>query len=303
MNEKYDVIIIGTWSAGLPAWMYASRYNLKNLIIWKMPGWALSTSHLVENYPWYLWNPWREIMNKFREQAENSGSEILFWEVKEIKKITENNFEIELTNEKKYFSKKVIISTWNNYKKLNIESEIKFHWKWVSYCATCDWMFFKWKDVAIIWGGNTAITEALYLSEICNKVYIIHRSDIFRAENSWIKKAKSKNNIELITNEELIEIKWNQLIEGIKLKSWRNIKVNWVFIAIWSKPNTEIIDNLNPNKDEEGCLIVDNRQETSIKWIYAAWDITTNSNKFKQTIMSAAEGCLAANSVHEDLIK
>jgi thioredoxin reductase len=87
------------------------------------------------------------------------------------------------------------------------------------------------------------------------------------------------------------------------LKSWRILKAEWIFIAVWTSPNTEIVKKLNPLTDEEWCLVVDKRQETSVKWLYAAGDITTNSNKFKQTIMSAAEWCLAANSVHEDLIR
>jgi thioredoxin reductase (NADPH) len=88
----------------------------------------------------------------------------------------------------------------------------------------------------------------------------------------------------------------------VKLKSWKEIKADWIFIAVWTIPNTQVIDHLNPEKDEEGCLVVDKRQQTSIPGLYAAWDVTTNSNKFKQTIMSAAEWCLAADSIHEDLM-
>ncbi len=92
-------------------------------------------------------------------------------------------------------------------------------------------------------------------------------------------------------------------VEEVKLKSGKSIKADWIFVAVWTIPNTKIVDKLNPKKDDEGCLIVDSKQETSIKWLYAAWDITTNSNKFKQTIMSAAEWCLAAHSVHEECLK
>ena len=95
----------------------------------------------------------------------------------------------------------------------------------------------------------------------------------------------------------------NNYINLELIKSWKIIKADWIFVAIWSVPNTKLIDHLNPEKDTEWCLVVDKRQETSIKWLYAAWDVTTNSNKFRQTIMSAAEWCLSANSVHEDLLK
>lgn len=297
----YDVIIIWAGSAWYPAWMYASRYWLKNLIIWKMPGWALATSHKVENYPWTISAPWREIMKNFKEQTQLSWSEIIFKEVSKITK-TDNWFEIILSDWTTYNSKYVIIATWNTYKKLWIPSELEFFWKWVSYCATCDWMFFKWKNVAVVWGWNTALTDALYLSDLCNTVYVIHRRNEFRAEDIWGNQVKNKKNIILLLEDEVQQLQGSDLLEKAILKSGKQIDINWLFVAIWSLPNTNIVDHLNLDKDDEWCLVVDKRQQTSLKWLYAAWDITTNSNKFKQTIMSAAEGCLAANSVHEDYL-
>ncbi len=299
----YDLIIIWAWSAGYPAWMYASRYKLKNLIIWAQPGGALATSHKVENYPWIISASWKEIMDKFKEHAEISGSEILQEMVEKIDK-HENHFHIITSTQKEFKAKKVIIATWNNHRHLWVHGEKEFLWRWVSYCATCDWMFFKGRNVVVVWGGNTAVTEALYLSEIAKKVYLVHRRDHFRAEDSWVEKAKQKENIEFVLKQEVEEIIWDVLwMTEVKLKSWKILKADWIFVAVWTLPNTWIVDHLNPKKDEEWCLIVDKRQETSIPWLYAAWDVTTNSNKFKQTIMSAAEWCLAADSVHEDLMK
>ncbi len=302
-NIDYDVIIIGAWSAGYPAWMYASRYKLKNLIIWAQLGWALATSHKVENYPWILSAPWKEIMENFKNHAKISGSEILNEFVTEINK--ENSiFTIKTSSWKIFKSKYIIIATWNNYKKLWVKWESEFLWKWVSYCATCDWMFFKWRDIILVGGWNTAVTEALYLSEICKKVYIVHRRDTFRAEDIWVEHAKNKSNIEFVLNDEVEEIKWDSLwMTWVILKSWKEIEAEGIFVAVWNIPNIWLLDWFSIEKDEEWCLIVDKRQETSIKWIYAAWDVTTNSNKFRQTIMSAAEWCLAANSVHEDNLR
>ena len=298
----YDLIIIGAWSAGYPAGMYASRYKLKNLIIGWQPGGALATSHLVENYPWIISASWKKIMDNFKTHAEKSWSEILQEMVDRIEK-KENHFVVIMSSGKKLKSKYVIIATWNNYRKLWIKWEDEFLGKWVSYCATCDWNFFRNRDVVIIGWWNSALTESLYLAEICKKVYLVHRRDIFKAEDSWIDKVKNTQNIELVLNEEIKEIIWKIFVEEIVLKSGKILKADWIFVAIWSIPNTKIVDNLNLEKDLEWCLIVDKRQETSIKWLFAAWDITTNSNKFKQTIMSAAEWCLAANSVHEDHLK
>lgn len=297
----YDLIIIWAWSAWYPAWMYASRYWLKNLIIWKMPGGALSTSHKVENYPWTISAPWREIMKNFKEQTELSGSEIIFKEVSTIIK-TENWFDVVLSNWTTYQTKYVIIATWNTYKKLWLPSEVEFFWRWVSYCATCDWTFFRGRDIAVVWWWNTALTDALYLSDLCKTVYLIHRRQDFRAEEIWVNQVKEKNNIILLLEDEILELQGKDFLEKAILKSWKVIDIEWLFVAIWSLPNTNLVKHLNLEKDDEGCLVVDKRQETNLKWLYAAWDITTNSNKFKQTIMSAAEWCLAANSVHEDYL-
>ncbi len=299
----YDVIIIWAWSAGYPAGMYSSRYWMKNLIIWAMPWWALATSHKVENYPWILSAPWKEIMENFKKHAENAGSEIITENVEKVEK-KGDIFCITTSSKKEYEAKYVIIATGNNHRKLWVVWEKEFLGKWVSYCATCDWMFFKWVDIVLAWGGNTALTEALYLSDIVNKVYLVHRKDTFRAEDSWVEQAKKKENIEFVLNEEISEIKWGfSGMEEVVLKSGKILKAEWIFIAIWTLPNVWIVSELNLEKDKEWCLVVDSRQETSLKWLYAAWDVTTNSNKFKQTIMSAAEWCLAADSIHEDLLK
>ena len=154
----------------------------------------------------------------------------------------------------------------------------------------------------MVWGWNTAVTEALYLADICNKVYIVHRSEKLRAEDIWIDKAKSKDNIEFVLNEEVEEVTGKMFVEEIILKSGKVLKADWFFVAIGTIPNVDLVDDFAIKKDNEWCLVVDSRQETSIPWLYAAWDVTTNSNKFRQTIMSAAEWCLAAHSIHEDLL-
>lgn len=302
-NLDYDLIIIWAGSAWYPAGMYASRYKLKNLIIGAQPGWALATSHKVENYPGVISAPWKEIMDNFKEHAETSGSEFLSEFVSEVKKV-EDHFELKTSSGKELTSKYVIVATWNNYRHLWAKWENEFLWKWVSYCATCDWMFFKNRDVIMVGGWNTAITEALYLADICKKVYLVHRKDTFRAEDSWVEKMRETENIELVLNEEVDEIVWDALwMTWVNLKSGKELKADWIFVAVWTIPNVSVVDWLDIQKDSENCLVVDQRQETSLKWLYAAWDVTTNSNKFRQTIMSAAEWCLAVNSIHEDHLR
>lgn len=301
-TTDYDLIIIGAGSAGYPTGMYASRYKMKNLVIGWLPGGALATSHKVENYPGVLSASGKQIMDDFKAHAVNAGSDMLEEMVTNVDK-TASGFEIKTSSGKEFSSKYLVLATGNNYRKLGAKGEAEMLGKGVSYCATCDGNFFKDRDVVLVGGGNTALTEALYLAELCNKVYIVHRKDTFRAEDIWIEQAKKVENIEFVLNEEVEEIAGKFFVEEIKLKSGKSIKADGIFVAIGSLPNTSLVNDMNPEKDDEGCLVVDKRQETTIPGLYAAWDVTTNSNKFKQTIMSAAEGCLAADSIHEEILK
>lgn len=303
-NIKHDLIIIGAGSAGLPAGMYASRYKIDNIIIGELPGGALATSHCVENWPGVLSASGGEIMDSFRKHAEAAGSTLVQDRVDTVSKIGEDHFEIKTMKWDTYEAKRVILATGNEYKKLGAPGEMEFYGQGVSYCATCDGNFYKNLTVAVVGGGNTAITEALYLADICAHVHILIRGDRSRAEDIWIEKAKERTNITFHYNTQVSEVQGSMMgVTGIALNTGDTLAVDGVFVAIGSSPFTKIVDSMSPEKDAEGCLIVDKRQETTVKGLYAAGDVTTNSNKFRQTIMSAAEGCLAANSVHEDMLR
>ena len=322
----YDVIIIGAGSAGLPAGMYASRYKLSNIIIGELPGGALATSHCVENWPGVLSAPGGEIMKNFQAHAEAAWSTIIQDRVDRVSKISEDHFEIKTMKWDIYEAKRIILATGNEYKKLGAPGEMEFYGQGVSYCATCDGNFYKGLTVAVVGGGNTAITEALYLADLCLHVHILVRGERTRAEDIWIDKASTRDNITFHYNTQVAEVRGDMMgvkdlllnhtvpviaideaiptpVIPLQAEIQDTLKVDGVFVAIGSTPFTKIIDSLNAHKDAEGCLIVDKRQETSVKWLYAAGDVTTNSNKFRQTIMSAAEWCLAANSVHEDILR
>lgn len=304
MSQVFDTIIIGTGSAGLPAGMYASRYKLSNIIIGELPGGALATSHCVENWPGVLTGTGKSIMDAFAEHATTAGSTILQERVEIVTKNGEYDFTVKTSTGKEYQSRTVILATGNKYKKLGVPGEAEFIGQGVSYCATCDGNFFSWLSVAVVGGGNTAITESLYLAEIAREVHILVRTDKVRAEDIWVEKAKKHSNIIFHYFTEVAEIQWDMMgMKSILCKDGSTLPLDGIFIAVGNEPYTGLVDHLSPEKDPEWCLVVDKRQETSVKWLYAAGDVTTNSNKFRQTIMSAAEGCLAANSVHEDILR
>lgn len=190
----YNLIIIGAGSAGLPAGMYASRYRLRNCIIGAMPGGALATSHKVENYPGTLSASGREIMDRFTEHAVGAGSELIQDEVTEVTK-DGGVFTVKTASGKTLLSEFVLLAIGNRYRHLGVPGEEKFLGAGVSYCATCDGMFFRNRVVALVGGGNTAITEALYLAEICKEVHILVRGKNFRAETVWVDQIAKHPNI------------------------------------------------------------------------------------------------------------
>ena len=246
--------------------MYASRYKLSNLIIGELPGGALATSHCVENYPGTLSASGGEIMSQFRKHAENAGSELLQDRVEEVSKLGEDRFSVRTMSNKTFETKRIILATGNEYKKLGISGENEFYGQGVSYCATCDGNFYKNLSVAVVGAGNTAITEALYLAEIAREVHILVRSDRIRAEDIWVEKAKSKDNIIIHMNTQATEVIGSMMgVTGLRLQDNTILPLDGVFVAIGSTPFTKIVDSLNPEKDGEGCLIVDKRQETTVK--------------------------------------
>ena len=298
----HDLIIIGAGSAGLPAGMYASRYSLRNIVIGAMVGGALATSHRVDNYPGVISDSGASIMERFREHAETAGSQVVEDEVVRIDR-DGDTWVAETAGHETYRAPYILLATGNDYRHLDIPGEKELLGRGVSYCATCDGMFFKKRTVAVVGGGNTAVTEALYLADICEHVHILYRGDTLRAEDVWIRTAEAHPRVTIHYRTVVEEIRGTDFVSELGLLGGSTLAVEGIFVAIGSIPNTRLVDHLNPAKDSSGCLITDHRQQTSIPSLYAAGDITTGSDKFRQTIMSAAEGCLAAHSIHEDMIR
>lgn len=297
--EKRDLIIVGTGPAGLSAAIYAARYKLNFACIGTLDGGVVTEAHKVENYPALPGIPGTELANKFKEHAVGLGTEIICDNVRAIVKKDEY-FEL-LGNNGKWEAKYVLLAMGTERRKLKVPGEEEFQGKGVSYCATCDAFFFKNKKVAVIGGGDSAVSAAEYLGELAEKVYLISRGEL-RAEPARIDHLKNEKNAEIITDKNLKEIKGENVVKSIILKEDdREIEVDGVFIEIGSTPASSIVKSLGVDLDSDGHILVDEHQKTSNSHIYAAGDITTNSAKFKQIITAASEGAISASSIYKKI--
>ncbi len=281
----YDVVIIGGGIAGLTASIYAARGGLKTLILEKgQLGGQIINSNNVENYPGYDRISGYDLIDNIKIQVLSLGVQINY---EEVIKVT--NREV-ITNKSHYQAKTIIIATGLSHKKLGIED--KFIGKGVSFCATCDGNFYKNKNVAVVGGGNTALEDALYLSQIASKVYLIHRRNEFRGDKLYLDKIKTKNNIEIIYNANVVSINGSNIVESVTLDNTDTIKVEGVFIAIGQKTNNDLFADL-VDIDQDGFIISDDTC-TKEKNIFVCGD--TRNSQIKQLITAAADGAIAGSN-------
>ena len=300
MEQK--LIILGSGPAGYTASIYAARANLEPTLITGLEiGGQLTTTTEVENWPGDFENlQGPDLMVRMKKHAEKYNVKIIHDHVKQVD-FTQSPLKLE-GGKDSYSAKTLIIATGASAKYLGLESEKSFLGKGVSACATCDGFFYKDQEVAVIGGGNTAVEEALYLSNICSKVYLVHRRDEFRAEkilqDRMFKKVK-EGKISLVLNSNLKEVLGDQVVNSIKIANTSGeesiIKVEGVFIAIGHKPNTDIFKDQLEMKD--GYIITKSgfdhgATSTSVPGVFAAGDVADYT--YRQAITSAGFGCMAA---------
>jgi thioredoxin reductase (NADPH) len=294
---NYDLIIIGSGPAGLTAAIYAARYKLNMLVIGKLPGGTGTKAYEVCNFPTYAKINGSELMMKMINHAKELGIEILTEEVTDLIKRDEL-FEV-ITKKNRYTASKIIIATGSERKNLNLEKEKELVGKGISYCATCDAPFYKDKVVAVIGGGNAALTSALLLTKFAKKVYIIYRRANFcRAEKSWIDDVKKNEKIEAIFNSNIAKLIGENRLEAIELDNKNVIKIDGLFVEVGSVPNTNIVEKLGVKFDCEE-IMVNKEQKTNIKGLFAAGDVTNNS--LKQIVTACSEGAVASSSAYREI--
>ena len=297
MSELRKLIILGSGPAGYSAGIYAARAGLNPILITGLEiGGQLTTTTDVENWPGDhddLQGP--DLMERMKNHAQKFDVKIIN---DHIEQVNVKDKPIELKGNDTYLTESLIIATGASAQYLGIESEEKFLGRGVSACATCDGFFYKDKEVAVIGGGNTAAEEALYLSNICSKVHLIHRRDSLRAEkilqDRIFAKEKDKK-IEIHWNSQLQEVIGDELVSKIILDSGKTLDLEGVFIAIGHKPNTDMfIDQLDM---KNGYISINsglsgNVTQTSVDGVFAAGDVADSI--YRQAITSAGFGCMAA---------
>ena len=292
-NIIYDIIIIGAGPAGMTAALYSAQARKKILVLEKeVYGGQILKADKVQNYPGFKEISGFEFASNLYNQLTNLNVEIKFEEVLKI----ENKDKIKEITTKKghYTAKSIIIAAGAKNRKLNLNNEDKLIGKGVSYCTTCDGMFFKDKVVAVYGGGNSAVDGALYLSDICKKVYIVYRQKDFKTTGENINKLKNKNNIECIFNTNIINLIGENELDSITLKEENNeynLEVDGLFIEIGYVPVSEICNNI-VNTDSKGYILANEDCTTNVEGIFVAGDIRVKD--VRQLTTACSDGTIAA---------
>ncbi len=308
-GKHYDVVIIGSGPSGWTAAVYASRANLKTLLITGLlaggtPGGQLMLTTEVENFPGFangVMGP--ELMGQMREQALRFGTELVEDDVTRVdfsqRPLTA--FVGEGDYEEVYHGKAMIVATGASALWLGLESEERLRGRGVSSCATCDGAFFRGKEIAVVGGGDTAMEEATYLTQHASKVTIIHRRDQLRASHIMQERARKNPKIAWALGNEIAEIVGDKSVSGVRLRDARTgeeseLPVAGVFVAIGHRPNTEIFKG-QLDMDESGYLIAKEHTASNIPGVFIAGDV--RDHRYRQAITAAGEGCMAALDAQE----
>lgn len=294
-----DVLIIGSGPAGLSAAIYAKRANLEVLVSEKVycgTG-QIAESSQVDNYLGFAGINGYELGEKFREHAVSLGVEFKSGEASSFE-TAENGWKIRFTNGEVIEAKAVIYAAGAKHRHLNVPGEEQFAGKGVSYCATCDGAFFRNKDTVVIGGGDTAMDDALYLSELCNKVYLVHRRSEFRGSAKTLEKIRQRANIELVTEARVAQITGENKVSAVELEDGRRLETDGVFVAVGMMPQTEEIKGV-VNLDDTGYVLADESGKTSAEGFFVAGDVRTKS--LRQVVTAVSDGANAAVTAIEYL--
>ncbi|MEI6835448.1 MAG: FAD-dependent oxidoreductase [Candidatus Falkowbacteria bacterium] len=303
-TDFYDLCIIGNGPAGLTAAVYGTRYKINQILVGDLPGGLMTSSHKICNFPSELEISGSDLTKKMFDQVTALEVPQKFARVDSIKK-TGDLYNLILSDGEIIKAKTILLATGTKHRHLNLENEKALTGRGVSYCATCDAMFFADKVVAVIGGSDSANTAALHLAQIAKHVYQIYRGDKLRGEVVWIDQIKDNSKIEVIYGAQVTEIIGDKKVTGLKLSQQgggeKEIEVDGVFVEIGSEPETTLIEELSLETAAGNFIITKADQSTSQAGVWAAGDITTNSNYFQQIITACSEGAIAIDGIFKYL--
>lgn len=291
----YDIIIIGAGTAGLTAALYGARAGKDVLVLEeKVAGGQIINSPAVENYPGIKHTSGLQFIQSLQQQAEAAGAKIQNVQAEKI--VNQSEKKVVITKNSLYETRTVILCTGAAQRKLGLPGEQELTGCGVSYCAVCDGAFYRDKKVAVVGGGNSALEDALFLSNYCKKVFLIHRRDRFRGESQYVNALMQKSNVTFILETIVTALHGNNRLESLRIKNIQTnvieeLAVNAVFIAIGQEPRNEAFAN-TVLLDEQGFIRADESCRTNIPGIFAAGDCRTK--KVRQLVTAAADGATAA---------
>jgi len=298
VTERTRCLIIGSGPAGYTAAIYAARANLKPVLFEGLqPGGQLTTTTEVENFPGYpegVTGP--QMMEDLKKQAERFGTDIR-WGIATAVDLSFKPFRVIVDENKTIETDTLIIATGATAKYLGLESEQKYMGFGVSACATCDGFFYKGQDVAVVGGGDSAAEEAMYLSGMCRKVYLVHRRDELRASRIMQERVKNTKNIEILWNNVPVEIIGDQVVTGVIIKDvktgdHRTVPIQGFFVAVGHSPNSQIFRDYVETDPAGYIKTIPGTAKTNIAGVFACGDV--QDPRYRQAVTAAGSGCMAA---------
>lgn len=302
----YDLLVVGSGAAGLSAGIYAGRYLLKTLIVkGKDFGGETAVAALIENYPGYIEIDGYELMVKMRDQALHVGAELKDGLVSSIVKQADGTFIARINDAEEVQAKTVILATGSRRRRLGLPIEDKLIGKGLSYCTTCDAPIYKGKTIAIIGGGDSSVKGANLAAEYAEKVYLIARGDKLIAEPVNYDRLMKRSNVEVLYETEVKDVLGDERLEKVILSKPVNgsteLNLGGLFVEIGAIPNNELAKQLGVELDKRGYVDVDPLMKTNVPGVMAAGDLCNETEGFKQDIVAAAQGSMAATSAYQYL--
>ena len=304
MAEKlYDVVVIGGGPGGYTAALYAARANLSVVVLEKLtPGGQMGTTDVIDNYPGFPEGVnGFELAMQMKQGAERFGAETQLAEVTQVE--LAGQVKTVHTSGGDYQARTVVLATGAHPRELGLPGERELRGRGVSYCATCDGMFYRGKTVVVVGGGNTAVSDVLYLSRLCEKVYLVHRRDTLRASKVYLDPLQKAENVEFVWDSEVKQLLRDQAVTGVRVRNKktaeeRDIPCAGVFVAVGYLPNTELYRG-QVELDEAGYVLADETTQTNLPGVFAVGDL--RKKPLRQVVTAASDGAVAAHFIEEYL--